>query len=331
MNKHECAAQVLQGCTHRPGREGRAFAPANIALCKYWGKRDTELNLPVTDSCSISLGAFGATTSIQPAASDFLILNGKDIATNTQEFQRVFSFVDLLRPDSMPLRIESDSGIPLAAGLASSASGFAALTLALNDFFAWGLDARRLSLLARLGSGSACRSIEPGFSHWRRGERDDGMDSFATRIDSHWPDLRIGFLLLDAGTKPIGSREAMRRTVETSTLYQTWPKQVDQDLRRILEAIQARDLEQLGQSAEENAMAMHATMLSARPSVLYWKPETVATLQRVHALRAEGCPVYATMDAGPNVKLLFEERDSEEIKTMFPALFMANPWEPPAN
>jgi diphosphomevalonate decarboxylase len=197
--------------------------------------------------------------------------------------------------------------------VASSAAGFAALTLALDDFFGWSLSARELSILARMGSGSACRSIYHGFVLWHAGNAIGGMDSFAEPLPCSWPDLRVGLILLSEKTKPVGSRAAMKRTKETSSLYTAWPAKVQTDIESLQEALDTMDFDQLGQTAESNALAMHATMLDAWPPILYWQPETVDILHRVQSLRENGIPVYCTIDAGPNVKVLFEKQHGDSV------------------
>jgi diphosphomevalonate decarboxylase len=181
---------------------------------------------------------------------------------------------------------------------------------------------------ARLGSGSASRSIYSGFAEWMPGTRDDGLDSFAVPLDTTWPDFRIGILTLSDAKKSVGSTEGMRRTMETATLYKSWPAQVAKDLPVIREAVRDRDIANLGQAAEQNAMSMHATMIAAWPPVIYWKPESVAALHQVHALRTAGCPVYATMDAGPNVKLIFEAESTAQIQSTFPGVQIVAPFDP---
>ncbi|MBV9576805.1 MAG: hypothetical protein JO149_09300, partial [Gammaproteobacteria bacterium] len=165
-----------------PQREkGLAFAPTNIALCKYWGKRDIELNLPVTPSLSVALPDKGAMTTltVHDKPTDTLILNGKELAPQSEFVERVNNYLDLFRPEKdWHLQIDINMNIPVAAGLASSACGFASLISAMNDLFDWKLSARYLSILARLGSGSACRSLWNGFVEWHVGTQPDGMDSY---------------------------------------------------------------------------------------------------------------------------------------------------------
>ncbi len=319
---------LLQGRGWDARGEGRGVAPVNIALCKYWGKRDEELNLPVTASLSVALPELQARTRIRrDPERDRLRLNGRDVPPEAPAARRLFAYLDLVRPaPEFLFAVDSESDVPVGAGLASSAAGFAAAARAVDDLFGWGLAARELSILARLGSGSACRSVYPGFVTWQAGTRADGMDSVAEPLDATWPDLRLGVLEVSAAEKPVGSREGMRRTKATSTLYPAWPGQAARDLDRLQAAIAARDFAQLGATAEANALAMHATMLAAWPPLLYWQPESVAMMHRVWGGRAAGIPVYLTMDAGPNLKLLFEAGHAADLTAAFPGIKVLCPF-----
>ncbi len=325
MNKHEAAQFVIGGMNEWTKEEGEGRASVNIALCKYWGKRNEELNLPVTSSLSIGLPGLGAQTKVRSAARDVFFVNGTRMDSAANAAVRVFDFIRLFT--EAPMEVKTESTVPLAAGLASSASGFAALTKALNDGFGWNLSGRDLSILARLGSGSASRSVFDGFVQWHVGSRGDGMDSFAEPLEAVWPDLRMGLLVLSDKAKKIGSREAMKRTVETSKLYQQWPARVEEDLAGLQEAISQRNLTQLGRHAEQNALGMHATMLESWPPVIYWLPESVEAIHRVHALRESGVPVYFTMDAGPNVKLMFTAAEEVAVQSSFPKVRIIAPFE----
>ncbi len=333
--------KILDGVPSAPKEKGVAFAPSNIALCKYWGKRDATLNLPVNSSLSISLGHLGTRTEIRllgveqagrdtglpdrkqrptgvavPAAqraSNQVYLNGQFQPPDSSFVKRICSFLDLFRPylGDAPFEVRTENNIPTAAGLASSASGFAALA-------GWGLDRKRLSMLARLGSGSASRSVYDGFVQWHVGSNPDGTDSFAEKIDNEWPEFRIGILELSSAPKPVGSRDGMNRTVETSELYKSWPQQAATDLETIRTAIDAHDFPLLGKTAERNALAMHATMLAAWPPLLYLQSETVEQIHKVQRIRNEGLEVYLTIDAGPNIKLLFLEKNEAAVADAFP-------------
>ncbi len=320
MTKFDVVNQLIGGRREPVTAEGHGRAPSNIALVKYWGKRDTQLNLPVTSSLSISLGHLGTTTSIAPIdGPDEVILNGLPVPPDTAFAARLRAYLDLVRPaPGRGYRVLTANTIPTAAGLASSASGYAALVLALDDLHGWNLTPGQRSILARLGSGSASRSVYQGFVEWQAGERADGMDSTAHRLDATWPDLAIGLIKISTAEKAISSRDAMQGTVETSRLYTAWPEQVARDLVTVREAIRTADFDTLGKTAENNALTMHATALAAWPPTLFWKAESVAAMHRVWALRGEGVPVYFTMDAGPSLKLIARQETIPATRAAFP-------------
>ncbi|MDR3476929.1 MAG: diphosphomevalonate decarboxylase [Gammaproteobacteria bacterium] len=331
MKKADVVHLILGDRRRVPARHlsGKAFAPSNIALCKYWGKREQELNLPVTSSLSISLGDQGASAvlTIHDRAHDEIVLNGKSVDVSAPFSQRLSHFLNLFRLNpTQRFSIFIETNVPIAAGLASSACGFASIVKALDALFGWELSNKELSILARLGSGSASRSIWQGFVEWHRGLRDDGMDCFAEAIPDVWADLRIGLLILSAKEKGLASREAMQRTVTNGSLYSAWPAKVSSDLFLLKQAIADRDFQTLGKTAESNALAMHATMLSAWPPIQYAIPETLLTMQKVWALREQGLPLYFTQDAGPNLKLLFCKQDVEQVVSHFPEVKVVDPF-----
>ncbi|MCL6270810.1 diphosphomevalonate decarboxylase [Sansalvadorimonas sp. 2012CJ34-2] len=330
LTRTDISARILAGRQPDIADSFEAYAPVNIALCKYWGKRNAVLNLPVNDSLSISLGNKGTTTRLTRlpgAEKDKVFLNGKPVDGESAFCRKVVAHIDLFRPlGSGALRVETRNDVATGAGLASSASGFAALTKALVGLYGLTLSNEELSIIARLGSGSASRSIYSGFAHWHRGVRPDGMDSFASSLDVIWPELRVGVLTLAESEKPTGSREGMQRTVDSAILYNSWPEQADRDIRRLEHAITVRDFTLLGSTAEQNAMAMHATMLASWPPLLYWQPESVEVLQKVWQVRQDGVQVFATMDAGPNVKVLFESNSEPEMRSVFQSMDVIAPF-----
>ncbi len=334
MTREACVAHLLRGCTWGAHCDATRFAPANIALCKYWGKRDQQLHLPRTDSLSVSLGPLGSTCRIAwQDGPDTYFLQGELLDPATPFSRRLHAYLDLFRgPDryGYGYRVEAENSIPTAAGFASSASGFAALVQALDGLHGWGLDKTSLSILARLGSGSACRSLWQGFVHWHAGCHADGLDSYAEPLAGSWPDLRLGLLTVSADAKSVGSREAMQHTVATSPLYRNWPEVVASDMDELADAISQQDFMRVGACAEGNALAMHATMLAARPAVCYWQPASLQAIHAVQALRQDGVPVFFTMDAGPNLKLLFEEQARRQVEAAFPDVQVVSPWQAPA-
>lgn len=299
-----------------------ARACANIALVKYWGKRDARLNLPAAGSLSLTLDALVTTTQVNfdpGLAADELVLDGAPARPG--ELARASAFLDLVRGAAeiaTRARVVSKNAFPTASGLASSASGYAALTLAALAA-ALGprteLSPRRVSILARRGSGSAARSVFGGFVRMHAGRADDGSDAYAHPIESPLTDrVRMVIAIVGGGAaKSHGSRSAMDHTAATSPLYGAWLELVPRDLATAEAALAAGDLEQLGAVTEANALAMHATAIAARPAVIYWQPATLAALAEVRALRAAGRAAWATIDAGPHVKVLTSAEDAAAV------------------
>ena len=215
------------------------------------------------------------------------------------------AFLDLIDSNRPPVFFESSNNFPTAAGLASSSSAFAALALAATNAAGRTPDLTALSALARQGSGSASRSLWGGFVTWSLGSAIDGSDSHGIPVapQNHW-DLRVLVALVSDQKKAISSRAGMNRTQETSPLFSGWVESGPADVTEAEAAVQSRDLERLGTVMEHSTLKMVATMLSAQPAVMYMKPATVAVLHAVRALRDAGTPAWATMDAGPNVKVL---------------------------
>jgi diphosphomevalonate decarboxylase len=290
-------------------KEVVATANANVALAKYWGKRDDVLNLPYTGSLSVTLA--GLTTTVRASflgrlSEDRILLTGHEAAG--VEAHRFRAFLDLIRQTAgidARAEVAASSNFPVAAGLASSASTFAALAVAATHAAGVSLSAAELSVLARRGSGSAARSIHGGYVEWLAGEASDGTDSLAVQVapPDHWP-IGIVVAVTDEGRKRIGSREGMAHVAKHSPFFPAWLESHDADLEAVRTGIQARDLARVGAAAEHNCLKMHAVCLAAQPAVLYWTPATVAVMQRVVELRHEGLDAYFTIDAGPQVKVL---------------------------
>jgi len=301
-------------------RGATAVAHPNIALIKYWGKRDERLMIPYVDSLSMTLDVFPTTTTVRltPAAqASSVTLDGSP--AEGEQRQRVVAFLDLVREmagRTEPANVDTRNSVPTGAGLASSASGFAALALAAAAAYGLDLDPTALSRLARRGSASASRSIFGGFAicHAGRGTGAAAdLGSYAEPVPVLDFDPALVIALVNAGPKSVSSRAAMRRTVGTSPLYRSWAMSSKADLSEMRAALHRGDLDAVGEIAERNALGMHATMLAARPAVRYLSPATVAVLDSVLQLRADGVPAYATMDAGPNVKVLCHRADAARV------------------
>lgn len=283
-----------------------AQAHPNIALVKYWGKRDEALNLPAVGSLSITLDRLRTRTTVRfvpGRRGDRVVLNGRELPPAGD---RVGAFLDLLRRQAgvdWGAEVASENNFPTAAGLASSASGFAALALAGASALGLPFDPDRLSEWARRGSGSAARSIFGGFVEWAHGQRADGSDSIARPLldAAAWP-LRVVIGVTTLAAKDVGSTAGMRRTARTSPFQAAWVAGQENDLARARSAIAARDFEALADVAEHSCLKMHALALAAQPGLLYWNGATVEALHSVRGLRRAGVPVFFTIDAGPQLK-----------------------------
>lgn len=287
-------------------RTAAARAHSNIALIKYWGKRDATLNIPAVGSISVTLDALSTETRV--SFGDDLVRDELRLSGVTADATRVSAFLDIVRHRAgitQSALVESSNDFPTGAGLASSASGFAALAVAACAAAGVDLGERELSILARRGSGSAARSIFGGVVELHAGIRGDGTDSFAEPMLSptDWP-LSIVVAITELGEKSVNSTVGMGESSLTSPFYPAWVETAETDLAGMRTAIAARDFTRVGELAEYSCLKLHALMMSTRPALLYWNAATVAALHVVRELRADGIPVYFTIDAGPQLKAL---------------------------
>lgn len=293
-------------------------AHTNIAFIKYWGKENEELIIPMNNSLSLTLDAFYTETKVtfdETLDADILYIDGAE--QDAKALAKAQVILDLVREEasfSSYAKIDSINHVPTAAGLASSASGLAALAGAASQAAGLTLDEKELSRLARRGSGSASRSIYGGFAEWQKGTSD--QDSVAVPIDDADWDIGMLFIIVDDKRKDVSSTEGMRRVVETSPYYDGWVSSAAEDLAAIKEAIFEQDIVTTGEIAERSALKMHALNLSANPPFNYWSPDSIVAMRKVSELREMGYPVYLTMDAGPNVKLICRASDLDALYTI---------------
>ena len=289
---------------------GRATAIAhpNIALVKYWGKAPGPRNTPATPSLSITLDAFSTTTTVAEAAQDGFALNGRVLAD-----AKVARFLRTLREhfDLPPLSVTSTNDFPTGCGLASSASGFAALVTAIDGAFGLGLNARQRSAWARRGSGSAARSIVGGFGALR----DDGEDWTAEALlpADAWP-LNVVIGITATTPKAVGSTAGMERSRRTSPFFGAWLASTEADYAAACQAVAARDFAALARVAESSCLKMHGVALASEPGLLYWNGATVAAMHCVRGLREAGLQVFFTVDAGPQIKAVCVPDDVEVVR-----------------
>ena len=283
----------------------RARARANIALVKYWGKSDTALNLPAVGSISITLDELVTETLVEFDSSfqtDTFHLNGKERGDQRHRITDCLTFLRQQRGVDFGARVESQNHFPTAAGLASSASGFAALAAAGATALELELEARALSVVARRGSGSAARSIFGGFVEMHRGQTGIADSAYAECLApvDHWA-LEVVIAVTDLEEKPVPSSSGMGRSLLTG-FFQPWVDGQEADLEIARAAIQQRDFDKLAEVSERSCLKMHGLMLAS--GLIYWRGATVEAMHRVRALRAQGVPVFFTIDAGPQLKAI---------------------------
>ena len=301
------------------------LATPNIAVVKYWGKRDSNLNLPYNGSVSVTMDETVSTrTTVEFGKSlshDSLFLNGtKARKDETSRASRVLDAVRKAAGIRLRARVHSKNNFPTAAGIASSASGFAALACAAADAAGMRASSKQLSLFARMGSGSACRSVIGGFAEWKKGSRKDGKDSYAvqTAPASHWPSLRNVIAITDAGRKLIGSDLGMQLTVSGSALYDQRLKRMPGLIREMKSAILSRNLPAFLSLAMKESSNMHAVMLDSSPPIIYMNDISRQIMRAVHSFNDGEGSIAAgyTFDAGPNAHVYTSKKHAKKIARM---------------
>ncbi len=283
-----------------------AIAHPNIAFCKYWGNRDSELRLPVNGSISMNLDGLYARTVVtldDSLARDELFINGREIGG--KGLARVSRVLDLTRARAGRkeyMRVESENNFPSGAGIASSAAAFAALALAASKAVGLELNEAELSRLARRGSGSAARSVPAGFVEWQMGDGDEDSYAFSIAPPDYWT-LSDCVAIVSAAHKKTGSTEG-HALASTSPLQNARVEDSARRLQICREAILKKDFEALARIIELDSDMMHAVMMTSSPPLMYWLPATLQTLHAVREWRAAGLPVAYTVDAGPNVHVI---------------------------
>ena len=292
-----------------------ARAHSNIAFVKYWGNRNSGIRLPANSSLSMNLAALHSTTRVtwsDALEDDRLMINGETAAPAAR--LRVRAHLDILRKElglTGRADVSSENNFPMGAGIASSASAFAALTVAATAALGMRLSERELSLLARRGSGSAARSIPAGFVEWYAGCTD--RESYAESIacSNYWP-LEDVIAVISRDHKHVGST-AGHATAHTSILQRTRVETAADRLESAKQSILARDFDGLAPVVEEDSNLMHAVMMTSKPSLFYWLPKSLRIMLAVQEWRRQGVQVCYTLDAGPNVHCICGPEDAAAV------------------
>jgi len=285
-----------------------AVAPTNIAFIKYWGKKDEELRLPANGSISMNLSDLTTTTTVefsQQYVEDSVIINdGIDESQST----RVIKHLDLIRKKAdlkLKAKVVSVNNFPDGTGLSSSASGFAALTLAATKATGLNLDEKELSILARQGSGSACRSISDGFVEWV------GEGARSIYQKDYW-DIVDVVAIISQEKKDVSSTEG-QKTVRSSPFFQTRLNKIDEKIKRFKKTLETKNFTEFGKIIEEEALELHAIMLTSTPSLIYWQSETLKLMKLVKDWRSNGLESYFTLNTGQDIHLIVEGKNKEKI------------------
>ena len=293
---------------------------ANIAIIKYWGKKDPIKMIPATSSISLTLENLFTETEISfitreeaiektGQASDLLYINGE--LQNEEQIKKITKVINLFRDDRNQLvKIDTTNNMPTEAGLSSSSSGLSAAIKACNKLFDKNLSREELAQISKFASGSSSRSFFGPVGMW---DKDTG------EVSEVKTDLKLAMivLVLNEEKKIISSRKGMALCMETSTSFDEWIRQSEIDFENMKKYLSEGDFLKVGELTEENALRMHETTKNANPPFTYLTEKSFEAMEYVKELRKQGEKCYFTMDAGPNVKVLCLEEDFERLKDIF--------------
>lgn len=291
-----------------------AKAPGNIAFLKFWGKKDPSINIPENGSLSVCLDGIYSTTTVEFSkdySEDEIIIDGDK---KDRELDRIIKFLDRIRNLAgikEKAKVVSNNNFPKSSGLASSASGFAALALASSKAAGLNLSEKELSILARHGSGSATRSIPDGFVEWLQGEDDQSSYAYSLFPPNHW-NLSVVITIVNKNQKEITSTQGHAR-VHTSPFYQLRIQQMPEKIERMKQYIKERDIQKFGQLLEEECLNFTSISLTTTPYMLYLEPVTIRIMKYCLKLREEGLTSYYTLDAGPQPVIYCLGKDAPTI------------------
>ncbi len=299
-----------------------AIAPSNIAFIKYWGRKDEELRLPENGSISMNLSDLLTTTTVEFNPSythDEMSINGQ--IEPQEKAEKIVKHLDRVRAlanTEHKAKVVSENNFPRGTGLSSSASGFAALTVAATKAAGLNLSEKELSILARQGSGSACRSIPDGFVEWLDG--DTSELSYAQTIfpPDHWDIIDFAVILTEE-MKDISTSEG-QKSARTSQFYELRQKNIRERIEQIKKTIREKDFTTFGEITESDALELHAIMLTSHPSLIYWYPATITIMKCVKKWRKEGLEAYFTMNTGQNIHVLCQKKDAEKLEAQLQAI-----------
>ena len=291
-----------------------AIAPSNIAFIKYWGKKDEDLKIPENGSISMNLSNLLTTTTVEfdpKYEKDLITVNSK---SNDQEESRIIKHLDFIRKKAnifLKAKVVSNNNFPDGTGLSSSASGFAALTLAATKATGLNLSEKELSILARQGSGSACRSIPDGFVEWLDGDTTDTSYARSLYSPDYWKIVDV-VAIVSHEKKETSSTDG-QKFASTSPFFQTRLNNINEKILRLKKALEVKNFTEFGRIIENEALELHAIMLTSTPSLIYWQPETIKLMKLVKKWKSEGLEVFFTVNTGQDIHIIIEKKNTKEL------------------
>ncbi len=283
-------------------------ASSDIALIKYWGKKDAQNRLPANGSISMVLEGLDTVTTVEfspSLAQDIVFLDGVEVVVGSREAARVSKHLDRIRSlenTDLKAKVYSKNNFPKKTGLSSSSSGFAALTHAALGALEIELSEKEISILARQASGSACRTVCGGFVEWFAGDSPETSYSETIAEQGHW-DLRDIIAVVGSEEKRVSSTGG-HELAQTSKFFSVRQQHIQEKLEKCRQFISERSFSELGQLAEAEALEFHSIIFTSSPPLLFWQPGTVAVMKEVEQLRSEGIECYFTLNTGFNIHVI---------------------------
>ncbi|OGK42637.1 diphosphomevalonate decarboxylase [Candidatus Roizmanbacteria bacterium RIFCSPLOWO2_01_FULL_35_13] len=295
------------------GLKATAVAPSNIAFIKYWGKKDEKLRLPVNGSVSMNLSNLLTTTTVEfdsSFKSDGITIDGKkELGVGLERVVKQLDRVRNIANIKYKANIISKNNFPRGTGLSSSASGFAALTLAASKAAGLNLNEKVLSILARQGSGSACRSIPDGFVEWMDGNSSETSFSVSIFPPEHWNILDI-VVITSREKKNVLTTEG-QKLAKSSLFFPVRVEKIKEKINQCKKLVREKKFTEFGELIEAEALELHAIMLTSIPSLIYWLPMTVKLMHAIKQWRKDGIESYFTVNTGQNMHIIAEEKNKD--------------------
>ncbi len=295
-----------------------AIAPSNVALVKYWGRSNEHDRLPANDNIAMNLSNLFTTTTVMfdpTLKKDDVTINNKKVAKEAERVTKQLDRIRALAKKKIYAKVVSQNSFPSSSGLSSSASGFAALTAAATKAIGLDLSEKELSILARQGSGSACRSIPSGFVVWHKGESSETSYAMSIFPPQHWDICDVVVIVSDK--KKYIPTSASHTTAYTSPFFEKRLTLLPKRIIEIKKLIKAKNFSKFGDLIEKEALEFHAILLTSNPSLIYWLPETLSAMHDVQRLRSEGTEAYFTINTGHDVHVICQKKDAKKVANFF--------------